>query len=571
MKKGYTITLIIAIIVLALFTTSYFIFYNNKNTSTAEVTEYNEEDYNHDFSNYETVEVNLNEVDSIYKITKGGVYSFTGTLEGYIDINTSDYVKIILNNVTIKNSGPCIYNENSKALYIELNGENNLSDTSNYTSFDEEVNSTIYSKDDLIIEGDGTLNITSNYNDSIASKDDLVIKSGTYNITSTDDSIRGKDKVIILDGTFNIKAGGDGIKTTNDSDTSKGYILIKDGIFNIESTNDAFDAITNITIENGTFNLTTGGGSSIKSTSSNWGMWNQSNTTSTTQSAKGIKAGNNITINNINLTANTSDDAIHSNNNIDINNGTIEIKSGDDGIHADNAITINNGTINITQSYEGIEANNVTINDGNIKVYTTDDGININGGNDNSAENRKGANTYSKDNTNNSLTINGGTIYVNSSGDGLDSNGSITITGGYTTVDGPTDNGNGPLDYDGSLTITGGTLILAGSSGMMQNASSGTTQNTTLIYFTNTQNANTTVSVGNISYTPSKNYSCILISSPELETGKEYTVSIDNNTYTTFTQSNTVTTVGQGNSMGIMPGGNIPNNESPQEGSQRRR
>lgn len=45
------------------------------------------------------------------------------------------------------------------------------------------------------------------------------------------------------------------------------------------------------------------------------------------------------------------------------------------------------------------------------------------------------------------IIINGGTITVDADGDGLDSNGNIFIKGGTTTVNGPTNAGNGALDY----------------------------------------------------------------------------------------------------------------------------
>ena len=76
---------------------------------------------------------------------------------------------------------------------------------------DEDIDAVIFSKDDLFIQGEGTLNITANYNDGITSKDDLTIDSGTINITSTDDAIKGKDSVTINSGTITINSKGDGI------------------------------------------------------------------------------------------------------------------------------------------------------------------------------------------------------------------------------------------------------------------------------------------------------------------------------------------------------------------------
>ena len=65
-----------------------------------------------------------------------------------------------------------------------------------------------------------------------------------------------------------------------------------------------------------------------------------------------------------------------------------------------------------------------------------------------------------------SITINGGIVKVYADADGLDSNGNLTITGGSTTVVGPTTGDNGSFDADGTFTITGGTVVGIGSGGM---------------------------------------------------------------------------------------------------------
>jgi hypothetical protein len=510
----------------------FLIFKENSSASANTNTEvsYNLDKYNHDFSSITEKSINLNDITNKLSITTGGVYHLTGTLNGYVEINTTEYVKIILDNATINNSnGPAIYVESSKGTYINLVGNSTLSDSSTYTGFSTDVTGCIYSKDDLIIDGDGTLNVKANYEDGIVSKDDLVIKSGNINITSKDDGIRGKDTVILLDGNYTINAGGDGIKSTNDKDSTKGSILIKNGTYKITSTLDAIEAITKLEIDDGTFDITTGGGSSTI-------------IYTTDPSAKGLKSDNSIVINKINLAANTKDDAIHSNNIVEINDGTLNISTGDDGIHADSLLTINAGTININKSYEGLESQKITINGGDIKVASSDDGINIYGGD--SQNMGPGGNTNATVNTDLMLTINGGNIYVNAGGDGLDSNGSIIMNGGYVTVDGPIDNGNGAIDYNNTFEINGGTLIAAGSSGMAQNVSGGT-QGSVIIYFSTTEAANTTVSIDGVgSYTSSKNFSSIVISSPKLTVGTTYTIKVNDTNYTTFTMSDTITKVG---------------------------
>ena len=209
-------------------------------------------------------------------------------------------------------------------------------------------------------------------------------------------------------------------------------------------------------------------------------------------------------------------------------------------MHADNEITINKGTININKSYEGIEAYKITINDGTINVTSSDDGINIGGGNDNSGQGSR-QDKFMDSNNGGLLTINGGTIYVNSEGDGLDSNGSITMTSGVVHVDGPTNNGNGALDYNGTFDISGGELIAVGSSGMVQNVSNSSTQNTVLV--TLSSQASGSIEFAGITYSPKKSYQSIVISSPSLKTNETYTLTAGNNTQSVSLTS-TVTSVG---------------------------
>ena len=150
------------------------------------------------------------------------------------------------------------------------------------------------------------------------------------------------------------------------------------------------------------------------------------------------------------------------------------------------------------------------------------------------------------------LTISGGIIYVNATGDGLDSNGSIKMTGGEVHVDGPTNNGNGPLDYNGTFVITGGELIAVGSSGMVQNVSTSSTQNTVLVNLSSSTTGD--ISLGNITYSPSKSYQSILISSSSLETNKEYTLKAGSTSQSVTLTSTVTGSSSQGMGGGMGPG-----------------
>ena len=90
----------------------------------------------------------------------------------------------------------------------------------------------------------------------------------------------------------------------------------------------------------------------------------------------------------------------------------------------------------------------MTINNGTVTTRSADDGVN--------ASLDDG---LADQNATPSITINGGIVKVYTDADGLDSNGDLTITGGTTTVVGPTSMDNGSFDADGTFTITGGTVV----------------------------------------------------------------------------------------------------------------
>ncbi len=174
-------------------------------------------------------------------------------------------------------------------------------------------------------------------------------------------------------------------------------------------------------------------------------------------STKGIKAGNEITINAGTINIKAYDDAVHANNdttlengetpigNVTINGGVITAYSNDDGLHADGTLKITNGMVSVTNSYEGLEGNDVIISGGNVSVLASDDGIN-------------GTTTSGT-----AIEISGGSVYIYCSGDGIDSNSrssyeGIVFSGGNTVVI-SNSNGNSAIDTEQGYKYTGGSVI----------------------------------------------------------------------------------------------------------------
>ena len=284
-----------------------------------------------------------------------------------------------------------------------------------------------------------------------------------------------------------------------------------------------------------------------------------------TSASHGLSGKDSVRIANGTYTIVSGKDGIHAQNKDDSSSGfvylaggTYTISAGDDGIHAASNVTISDGKIDITQSYEGVEGLSIDIAGGEISVLASDDGINAAGGNDSSSsEGFQGGDDQFASTEGAYIQISGGVLHINASGDGIDSNGDITVSGGETYVSGPTNDGNGSLDYNGSAQITGGIFAASGSSGMAQNFDSSSTQGTIMVNI-DEQEGNTEISLLDssstelLSWTAEKQYSSIIISTPEVQQGETYTI-----TAGTAEQSVTMDSLVYGsNAQGEMPGNN---------------
>ena len=194
------------------------------------------------------------------KITSEGVYVITGTAANasiIVEAGDEDKVQIVLDGVSITNDNtPCIYVKSADKVFVTTTDtENTLTVTGTFTA-DGETNTdaVIFSKDDLVLNGTGTLTIKSTDN-GVTSKDDLKITGGTINITCVSDALEANDSIRIADGTINISTKKDALHAENDEDDTVGFVYICGGTLNVESEDDAVHATTIIQIDDGELNL----------------------------------------------------------------------------------------------------------------------------------------------------------------------------------------------------------------------------------------------------------------------------------------------------------------------------
>lgn len=458
-------------------------------------------------------------------ITSKGVYRVSGTSEEVSivinDDTKSGNIYLILDGVSMTNEkSPCIYVEACDKVIIQCVGENSL--VYNNSDTQESKDGAVYAKDDITVNGEGTLNITSKLH-GIVCKDDLKITGANINVNSDYIGIKSGSSLRIGGGVIDIDAQHDGIQVSDNDNDSCFYFVNADLTVNagfdgisVVSGDEESDNTISTVFESGKINIISGGGSD-NSKGSN--------------SQKGIKSDGDINIDGTDISVSSADDAIHGNAGMIITSGTLKLSTSDDGITVSDDLVVNGGTIDITKSYEGFEGSNIEINDGEISIISSDDGINTAGGSDTTASDD---NPWNSTSTDANLTVNGGYLYVNSSGDGLDSNGSIYITGGTVIVEGSTANDNGALDKgDGSgcvASITGGTVLALGSSGMAVNFDTGT-QCSALVTVSGSNGTAISVDDGSdFTFTATKEFACAVYSSPNMTQGNSYTLSAGSDT-----------------------------------------
>ena len=263
-------------------------------------------------------------------------------------------MQLVLDGLTITNTdAPAIYVLSADKVFVTTSdgSTNELAVTGTFATTDtsSNVDGVIFSKDDITLNGKGTLTINSS-NNGIVGKDDVKITGGTYKITAGNHAIQGKDSVRIADGTFELTATKDGIHAENSDDQTLGYVYIKGGTFTIKADSDGIEGDAIVQIEGGTFTI---------------------------DAAEGIE-GTEVRIVDGTIGINATDDGINATSKstaysplIQVDGGAITVNMGQgdtDAFDANGSIVINGGTIDITAQSAFDFDNQGQINGGTVTV-----------------------------------------------------------------------------------------------------------------------------------------------------------------------------------------------------------
>ncbi len=516
--------------------------------------------------------------DDVVTITSPGTYEVSGssdTSKIVVDTDTTGTVKLVLNDVTLTSTtGPAIVVKNADNTVIEV-AEGSTSTISVSGQNEDEKDSAIYAKDDLVLTGSGTLIVTSSEGDAIHANDSLTVENVTLDLTSSDDGIDVNDDITISNANITILAGGGYENATTKHDEFAQMPNMSDmpqggngpqgnsdeqgerpQDFNPDDQKEMpsgepqdFDPSNQ---EDKAMNEPPQmSGEDMQGNEENKPpMQENKETTETTETesdtpkSKGIKNGLSLTITDSTLVINSSDDAINSEGDITITNSDLTISAGDDGIHSDASLTID-ANITINESYEGLEALTLTINSGDITITSSDDGINTVDG---SATNDMEADSSM-------LYIHGGNIIVYAEGDGVDMNGNGEMDGGLLTIYGPQNGGNGALDFNGTFNVNGGTVLAGGASGMAVTPSETSSVNILMIDATGVIEIKDSEGNTCFTYSSDKTYQNLVIASSTLELNKEYIIYEDGEERETVTLTSSLTNLSsKSNDMG--PGQN---------------
>ncbi len=283
----------------------------------------------------EAVSVSLSDGQQ-YTVSAAGVYLLSGSVKNatvIVDAGDEDKVQLVLDGLTVTNDDfPAIYVKNADKVFVTTaeGSRNSLSVTGAFTA-DGTTNTdaVIFSRDDLVLNGLGSLSISSSDN-GVSCKDDLKITGGVLTISARDHGLEANDSIAICDGTISVSsAAKDGLHAENEEDDSVGWIYLGGGSLSVNAADDGIHAVSILQIDDGAVSVT---------------------------AAEGLEATW-VQINGGDITVNATDDGVNAGRKsgactvcVEINGGSLTVTMGQgdtDGIDSNGNLIITGGTVSV--------------------------------------------------------------------------------------------------------------------------------------------------------------------------------------------------------------------------------
>ncbi len=249
----YIDALAAAAIVLALLLTFFLI---SAAPLTAEAGEFDDEDLSGDWEDSGACLVTLTGGTAVSSggvlidggditIAAPGKYVLTGELrEGSVTVDSPGEVRLKLSDASISSSGgAAILVREAGKVILTLTGENTVS----ADGLTGDVDGAIYSRDDLTINGSGSLTIESDCH-GVVGNDDLLITGGDITVEAAQDAIHVHDSFRLREASLTLTAGDDAVTV------SDGYFYMESGAVTSSSCYEGIEA-PRVTITGGVVDL----------------------------------------------------------------------------------------------------------------------------------------------------------------------------------------------------------------------------------------------------------------------------------------------------------------------------
>ena len=320
--------------------------------------------------------------DGNVMITGKGKYVISGTLTDgsvIVDADSSAKIWIMLDGAEITcSTGACLDVEQADKVFLSLaEGSENRLTTLGFSAENRTagMDGAVFSRDDLTINGSGSLTVTAREESGIVCNDELIFTGGTVTVDAAADALHVNDNLRIMETQLSLKAGDDGISLTG----LESELYWESGTLTAAAAGDGINAENSIRILDGFLTLEAGD-DGISAGGITGTLEISGGNLQITAADKGISTENTVTLTGGTVEIDAEDDGVSSAGLFRMEDGALTITSGDDGIHSDTAVEIAGGTVRIPSCYEGIEAVTIDVSGGEITIEPEDDGLNANGG-----------------------------------------------------------------------------------------------------------------------------------------------------------------------------------------------